>query len=85
MGLLGLEPREQPGGRGAESVAAHTAFLRGLGPRRRQNVCMEMAVGGAEEMAWKMSLLGICSSSFVGVDTWCGQMVLPACRCRETA
>ena len=40
---------------------------------------------GAEEVARKMSLLGICSSNLVGVGTWCGQMVLPACRCGGTA
>lgn len=53
--------------------AAHTAFLWGLRPRRRQSECLHRdGCWGAKEMAWKMSLLGICSSSFVGVGTWCG-------------
>lgn len=56
-------------GVGSRSWAtAHQPFLEGLGPGPRQSECLHIdGCWGAKEMAWKMSLLGICSSSFIGV------------------
>lgn len=43
-------------------------ILKELGPGRRQSECLHIdGCWGAKEMAWKMSLLGICCSSFVGI------------------
>lgn len=76
---LGLEPREHQGrwapdqplagewGTGVGLLPTQ-AFLRGLGPGRRQSECLHVdGCRGAKEMAWKMSLLGIRSASSVGV------------------
>lgn len=79
MGRLGLGPREQRGGQAPNQMLAGgwgagvgplptQPFLEGLGPGPRQSECLHIdGCWGAKEMAWKMSLLGICSSSFVGV------------------
>lgn len=97
MGLLGLEPREQHGERAADQMLAGGGGAgSGVGPLPIQPFSGGWGQGagrerlhidgywGAEEVAQKMSLLGICSSSFVGVGTWFGQMVPPACHCGGT-
>lgn len=80
--LLGGRERLLGGGEQELGCCPHGPFS-GTGAGHRQSECLHTdGCWGANEMAWKMSLLAICSSSFVGVGTWCGQMALPACRCR---
>lgn len=54
--------------------AAHTAFLRGLGPRHRQ--CLHRdGYWGAEEMAWKVSLWVFAAPDLLGLAPGVGRQL----------